>query len=73
MMRRVHVSRKLGITCKFLVDTYILGCVKVEILKLFTYLSYRSSADLYLNFEKSSWKNQVQRTGFLACKNQFQN
>ena len=29
--------------------------------------------DLYLNFEKSSWKNQVQRTGFLACKNQFRN
>ena len=29
--------------------------------------------DLYLDFEKSSWKNQVQRTGFLACRNQFQN
>ena len=24
-------------------------------------------------FEKSSWKNQVQRTGFLASKNQFRN
>ena len=29
--------------------------------------------DLYLNFEKSSWKNQVRRTEFLACKNQFGN
>jgi hypothetical protein len=28
---------------------------------------------LYLIFEKSSWKNQVQRIGFLACKNQFRN
>ena len=25
---------------------------------------------MYLNFEKSSWKNHVRRTGFLACKNQ---
>ena len=25
--------------------------------------------DLYLNFEKSSWKNQFWQTGFLACKN----
>ena len=29
--------------------------------------------DLYLNFEKSIWTTQVWRTGFLACKNQFQN
>ena len=29
--------------------------------------------DLHLNFEKSSWKNQVRQTGFLACKNQFRN
>ena len=29
--------------------------------------------DLYLNFEKSSWKTQVRRTGFLACKNEFRN
>ena len=28
--------------------------------------------DLYLNFEISSWKTQVPRTGFLACKNQFE-
>ena len=28
---------------------------------------------LYLIFEKSSLKNQVRRTGFLTCKNQFQN
>ena len=28
---------------------------------------------LYLISGKSSWKNQVWRTGFLACKNQFQN
>ena len=27
--------------------------------------------DLYMNFENSSWKTQVQRTGFLACKNQY--
>ena len=27
--------------------------------------------DLYLNFEKSSWKHQIWQTGFLACKNQF--
>jgi len=26
-----------------------------------------------LNIEKFNWKHQVQRTGFLACKNQFQN
>ena len=25
--------------------------------------------DLFLNFEKSSWKNWVRQTGFLACKN----
>ena len=29
--------------------------------------------DLYLNFEKSSWKNHTRRTGFLACKNQCRN
>ena len=29
--------------------------------------------DLYLNFEKSSWKTQVRWTGFLTCKNQFRN
>ena len=29
--------------------------------------------DLYLNFEKSSWKTQGHRTGFLACKNRFLN
>ena len=29
--------------------------------------------DVYLIFEKSSCKNQVQQTGFLVCKNQFQN
>ena len=29
--------------------------------------------DLYLNFEKSSGKNLVRRTGFLAFKNQFRN
>ena len=29
--------------------------------------------DLYFISDKSSWKNQVQRTGFLACKNQFRN
>ena len=29
--------------------------------------------DLYLNFEKLSWKNQVRRSGFLACKHQFRN
>jgi hypothetical protein len=29
--------------------------------------------DLNLNFEKSSWKNQVRLTGFLDCKNQFRN
>ena len=29
--------------------------------------------DLYLISEKSSLKNQVRRTGFLTCKNQFQN
>ena len=28
---------------------------------------------LYLIFEKSSLKNQVRRTGFLTCKNQFHN
>ena len=28
---------------------------------------------LYLIFEKSSLKNQVRRTGFLICKNQFRN
>ena len=32
-----------------------------------------SPVDLYLNLEKSSWKNQVQRTGFLVCKYQFRN
>ena len=26
-----------------------------------------------IKFEKSSLKNQVQQTGFLTCKNQFQN
>ena len=35
--------------------------------------SETSLVELYLNFEKSSWKNQVRRTGFLACKNQFWN
>ena len=35
--------------------------------------NYSPPVDLYLNFEKSSWKNQVRRTGFLACKNQFRN
>ena len=29
--------------------------------------------NLYLIFEKSSSKNQVRQTGFLACKNQFRN
>ena len=33
----------------------------------------KSPVDLYLNFEKSSWKNQIRRTGFLAYKNQFWN
>ena len=33
----------------------------------------KSPVDLYLNFEKTSWKNQVAQTGFLTCKNQFQN
>jgi hypothetical protein len=28
--------------------------------------------DLYLIFEKSSCKNQVQQTGFSACKNNFE-
>ena len=28
---------------------------------------------LYLSFEKSSLENQVRRTGFLTCKNQFRN
>jgi len=32
-----------------------------------------SPIHLYLIFEKSSLKNQVQQTGFLTCKNQFQN
>jgi hypothetical protein len=32
-----------------------------------------SQVDLYLIFEKSSCKNQVRQTGFLACKNQFPN
>ena len=27
----------------------------------------------YLNFEKSSWKIQLQQTGFLVCKNPFWN
>ena len=31
------------------------------------------SVDLYLNFEKSSWKTTVQQTGFLAGKNQYRN
>ena len=29
--------------------------------------------DLYLNFEKSSWKSQVRWTVFLACKNEYWN
>ena len=29
--------------------------------------------DLYLTFKRSNLKNQVQRTGFLTCKNQFRN
>ena len=29
--------------------------------------------DLFLNFEKLSWETQVWKTGFLVCKNQFQN
>ena len=32
---------------------------------------YDDIVDLYLNFEKSNWKNQVRRTGFLVCKNKF--
>ena len=36
-------------------------------------LCIKPPVDLYLNFEKSSWKNQVPRTGFLASKNQFRN
>ena len=32
-----------------------------------------SPIHLYLIFEKSSLKNQVRRTGFLICKNQFRN
>ena len=33
---------------------------------------FLSPVDLYLIFKKSSCKNQVQQTGFLACKKQFQ-
>ena len=36
-------------------------------------LKSKPPVDLYLNFEKSKWKTQVQQTGFLACKNQFWN
>ena len=38
---------------------------------LFYFHSDSPPVDLYLIFEKSSSKNQVRRTGFLACKNQF--
>ena len=37
------------------------------------WLYYKPPVDLYLSFEKSSWKNQVRWTGFLAFKNQFRN
>ena len=60
-------------------------CIIIKTAKTFMFLknymvqsfvllhAYRPPVDLYLNFEKSSWKNQVRRTGFLACKNQFRN
>ena len=36
-------------------------------------MNIKRPVNLYLNFDKSSWKNQFQKTGFLACKNQFRN
>ena len=36
-------------------------------------LTINPPVDLYLIFEKSSWKNQVRWTGFLAYKNQSLN
>ena len=43
------------------------------VLNFFQIINDNLPVDLYLNFEKSSWKNQVRLTGFLACKNQFWN
>ena len=37
----------------------------VDISRLQDYL-YMPPVDLYLNFEKLSWKNQIWQTGFLA-------
>ena len=48
-------------------------CEYEQKVKLLTFSRGKPPVDLYLNFEESSWKNQVLRTGFLACKNQFQN
>ena len=42
----------------------------VDISRLQDYL-YMPPVDLYLNFEKLSWKNNVRWNRFLACKNQF--
>ena len=30
-------------------------------------MNSKPPVDLYLNYEKSSWKNQVRRTGFLQA------
>ena len=49
---------------------YCTGITKPHEIVVNTFSVFKS-VDLYLNFEKSSWKNQVQRNGFLATKNQF--
>ena len=36
-----------------------------------SYFQDKRPIHLYLIFEKSSLKNQVRRTGFLTCKDQF--
>ena len=62
------IIRQRGSYCQF---PKLLGTTDIFCL----HLKRSPDVDLYLNFEKSSWKNQVRRsgllqTGFLACKKQ---
>ena len=52
-------------------ENYFALCTYFFLCKHFFACIYIPPVDLYLNFEQSSWKNQVRRTGFLAYKNQF--
>ena len=56
-------------------DTDVVSVDNMDMMDQLKYIYVRHFplVDLYLIFENSSCKKQVQQTGFLACKNQFRN